>query len=414
MIKDNTAMSHAEVDVVIIGAGPAGLACASELPGLKVLVLERASGYGGRIQTIDLAAQRVDMGACFAVDPGVVPRGLAVHPGRRVPERSVTAVCDSGGIHFGATPLDCLTACAIDSETWRQIDHFARSDSDAGALRGSRAYQLLNAQLHQVHPGELAEYDIGHQRDGLYTWYPDHWEQGNQVLTDSLLKQCEAELRLNAEVRQIFERAEGIEVTFRSDEEPGRVRCRAVVIATTADVASSLLEHPEPQLRQWLSCIRYGSYTVVALAGAASPALAEFRSLIPADGSPAVVMQQRSFERDRAVLLCYYCSSDFTALESKTDTELVNMSKRQLAAMGIPVAALDPLYESAVRRWKNAATILSSDYRQGRDFAGKTGSRAVFLAGDYTCREPAVGYGMADAVASGIETAQQVRMALNG
>jgi monoamine oxidase len=407
-------MSHAEVDVVIVGAGPAGLACASELSDLKVLVLERASRCGGRIETIDLAAQRVDMGACFAVDPGVAPQGLATHPGRLVQERAVTAVCDSDGIHFGATPLDCIAASTIDNETRRQIDHFARSDQDAAALQGSHAYQLLNAQLHQVHPGELAEYDSGHQRDGLYTWYPDHWEQGNQVLTDSLLKQSNAELRLNAEVMQISERADGLEVAFRSDNEPGRISCRAAVIATTADVASSLLEHPDPQLRQWLSCTRYGSYIVVALAGAASPALAEFRSLLPADGSPAVVMQQRSFGRDLAVLLCYYCSADFAALESKTEAELVTMSKLQLAALGIPAAALDPLTESAVRRWKNAATILTSDYRRGREFAGKAGSRAVFLAGDYTCREPAVGYGIADAVASGIDTARKVRVALNG
>lgn len=55
---------HSENNVIVIGAGPAGLACAYELSkaGIPVKVFEASESVGGMSKTIDLWGQKVDLG----------------------------------------------------------------------------------------------------------------------------------------------------------------------------------------------------------------------------------------------------------------------------------------------------------------------------------------------------------------
>lgn len=57
---------HAEYDVVIVGAGLAGLSCAAQLraqsPHLRLLVLEASDRVGGRLYSPDVHGHRVDLG----------------------------------------------------------------------------------------------------------------------------------------------------------------------------------------------------------------------------------------------------------------------------------------------------------------------------------------------------------------
>jgi len=401
-----------DVDVVIVGAGPAGLACASALAGSKLQLLERQARHGGRIQTIELARQRVDMGACFAFDASVVPAGSAVETGRMVQERSVLCVRAGDQTTAAATPRGCLVRMGIDGDTLAKIDAVARRAVDATTLVGTRAYSLLDALLHQVHPGELRDYAPQHQRDGLFTWYPDHWELGNATLTDALLERSGADLRLGTEVTRVADLGDHVEVEFRSAGVAGRLSARTAVIATTADVAASLAEWPALPLRRFLAATRYAGYLVVALAGPAWPALAEFRCMVPLGGSPALVVQQRTYQRDRAALLSYYRGDQLAQFGACPDAELAGMCRSHLCALGIDAAALEALSEYAVARWASAGTILSGGYLQARASAATFGSANIFLAGDYACGESGVGYGIADAIRSGLHAARQVQALL--
>ena len=60
-------MSHDELDVIVVGAGLAGLTAARELgkAGHRVLVLEGRDRPGGRTFTSELADTEVELGGAF-------------------------------------------------------------------------------------------------------------------------------------------------------------------------------------------------------------------------------------------------------------------------------------------------------------------------------------------------------------
>lgn len=157
-----------DFDAIVVGASPAGLACAHALAGHKVLVLEHELRHGGRIRSMDQGPQRVDIGDCFAFARAAVPPGLIVQTGRLVEERQDMALHDGQRAYRAATPMGALVRTGLDASSLAQIDAVARLATDASSLQGSRAHALLEALLHQVYAGDLADDAPRHQRDGLF------------------------------------------------------------------------------------------------------------------------------------------------------------------------------------------------------------------------------------------------------
>ena len=60
-------MSNVESDVIIVGAGPGGLACSLLLAkaGLKVKIIEKTGGVGGRTKVIEKDGYKYDNGPTF-------------------------------------------------------------------------------------------------------------------------------------------------------------------------------------------------------------------------------------------------------------------------------------------------------------------------------------------------------------
>jgi protoporphyrinogen oxidase len=251
-------------------------------------------------------------------------------------------------------------------------------------------------------------YHSVHQRDGLYTWYPDHWENGNAALVDALLAGADAQLRPGATVQAVEQRSDTVAISYLQGGVLHRVSARCAVIATTADAADALLQSSGVPARRLFDATRYGSYIVVALAGA-SALLPRFRSLVPLDGELALVMQQRAPAGAGTALLCYYASARFHALGALDDAGLLALTRQELQRLGIDGQALLALDDVAVRRWERAATILSPAYRACSGADMQTLGDRLFIAGDYVATRHGIGYGMADAVASGFEAARRVR-----
>lgn len=401
-----------EVDAIVVGAGPAGLACAVALAGRRVLLLDRERRHGGRIRTLDLGGQRVDLGACFAFDPAAVPAGLVVDAGRLIEERAELALHDGTRTHAAATPMGCLLRMGVDAESLRRVSRVARLEADSTSLQGSRAAALLDALMHQVHPGDLLEYAPRHWRDGLFSWFPDHWEHGNASLADALLAGSGADFLPGAEATRVVDRGGRVEVVFTHDGRERQASARAAVLATSADVAARLIGPTDPRVRRFLEATRYAGYLVVAMAGMAAATLGSFRCLIPLHGRPAAIVQQRSHDRRLAVLLSYFRGPDGLDLARRSDPEIVELCRSRLESLGIARSALDALDACAVQRWPQGGTILSEDYLRSRAQAAAVRTGRVVLAGDYACGESGVGYGVADAMRSGLRAAASVRALL--
>ena len=78
------AQTECSFDVVVIGAGLAGLACARALKavGLNAVVLEARDRLGGRVHSVDVDGIDVELGAQWVHDDA------ASHPARKFCERA--------------------------------------------------------------------------------------------------------------------------------------------------------------------------------------------------------------------------------------------------------------------------------------------------------------------------------------
>jgi len=404
-------VTDSPLDIIIVGAGLAGLACAYALRDKRTLLLEKNSYAGGRVLTYNFQDFSFDIGACFAIDAGQLPIEFSGSLGPLIRERGPIGISESGRIEYADTPYHCLASMGLDDQTWSQIADFANGRFNADALMGTRAYQLLNALHHQIHPGDIADYAPEYQRQGFHNWFPDHWQSGNGAVIESFVKQCSAELLLNVEATSVEELADGVKVHFTQAGERKSAVARAVVLATTLSDTANLTQHiKEAKYPELFSRVRYGNFTVVALTGAALHKLPPFRYIVIADRTLSMLVQQRSMDRHHTALLCYYVDSANETVANKTDNELFAFTQQELVAVGLDSDIIKQIDSAKVHRWIPGGTVLSTEYVQTRNQITNPITKRIFIAGDYLS---SMGYGTIGAIASGTDTAKLVSTMLN-
>jgi oxygen-dependent protoporphyrinogen oxidase len=394
-------------DVVVIGAGLAGLAAAYGLRGLRVAVVEREARLGGRVLTLDgPSGVRVDLGACFAFNAGVAPPGVDAGP--RVQERGPLGVAHGGRVAMAPTAWQCLEALGLDEATLGPLAAFRGGRAGAEALP-PEAYALVNALFRQIHPGDVGDYVPARQADALRDLFPDHMSSGNGAAVEAYARALAGgtTLRLGCEVVAVDEGAGAVTVTCRGEGPPEALPCRAAVVATPATAARRLVTPRDPSCRAFLDGVRYATYTVVALVVEA-PAMTEFRYVVTPGRELSLVMQQGTADRRLRTLLCYYAGPAAAAAAAREDGDLVGRTVADVGALGLAGFAPERVVFTAVKRWPLAGTVLSPSYAAARDRRFARATERVFLAGDYLCPD-GWGYGMDDAVASGAAAARAVR-----
>jgi protoporphyrinogen oxidase len=370
-------------EVVIVGGGVAGLSTARSLGVGRVLVLEQAASLGGRVLTLERSWGAIDLGACFAFRPGLLPAGAAP-PGERCEERGPIGALLGDELLFDGTARGLLERA---------------SPADRPALE--------QALFHQIHPGRMRDYSEARRADALVDWYPDHWRAGNGALVRGYAAGLAAEVWLGARVEALDERPSEVRVTLERNGALTELSARAVVVATPATVARRLVRASEPGCREFLESVRYGRYTVVAFELEAATLEPDFRFIMTPGRDVTLVMQQASADRRKRALLCYYDDAAAARTDALSDAALVDATRREL----LPLAQTGLRLEGAratVQRWELSGTILDERrlalYRPEHARA----TPRIFLSGDYVSETPGWGYGMDDAVASGKATATLV------
>lgn len=278
-------MSHhyPDVDVVVVGAGMAGLVCAHRLRrrGVTVLVLEACHQPGGRTVGIDVDGEIADLGGQF-VGPGqdrvyalAAELGVATFPtytaganmletetGRllrfrgMVPKFSPLTLLDVARAQFRLdrlartvdtdTPWRSPNAIALDGQTLQSwIDRTVRT-------RGGRRFLTLACQaIWACEPSELSllhalfyiraagslsaltDFEGGAQQDRL--------EGGAYGLASRLAAGLDTDLRLGAPVRRIDHDDAGTTVTV---DDGTAWRAKHVVVAVAPPLAARIAYHP--------------------------------------------------------------------------------------------------------------------------------------------------------------------------
>ncbi|ANH40376.1 Pseudooxynicotine oxidase [Nocardioides dokdonensis FR1436] len=265
-----------EVDVVVVGAGLAGLQCARELvgAGLDVLVLEGADGVGGRVRSAHVDGYTVDRGfqllnpaypavrrwvdtAALGLQP--LPAGVAARldrgPVRLADPRREPALL--GATLRGAVPLlGRAPAAARWGRPLLTRDHRGLV-ARAGRLRADRELRdaldqhrvrgdlrrVLDAFLSGVvldDTGETSDHFALLLTRAFLDGTPALPRGGMQALPDQLARGLGARLHLRREASSLTLGADGATV----GTDAGPVHARVVVVATSGPAAAALVDSP--------------------------------------------------------------------------------------------------------------------------------------------------------------------------
>jgi protoporphyrinogen oxidase len=402
-------------DVVIVGAGISGLAAAFELRELRVLVLERADRVGGRVRTVMTSGGAVDLGACFAFGDKVGPPGIDLEDlaGERIQERGPIGIFYRGDLVLANTAWECVERLEVSNPARQQLFEFRNGTRDSSCL-GDDATGIARALFNQIHPGDVVTYDPKRQKDAFASLYPDHFSSGNGSVVTGYQRVLGENVcvRLGHEVIGLREGSSDCRVNYVPA--PGCseecVTSRAVILATPATVARTLVSPRDPACSAFLAAIRYATYTVVAIVLEA-PNLAEFRFVVLVGETLSVVMQQGSADRERRVLLCYYADASLPLASSKSDDDLVRDTLASIGRLQLEGFATAKVRAAFVHRWPLAGTMLTREYMSARQERFAQATPRVLLAGDYMDHE-GWGYGMDEAAASGRRAARLARAIL--
>ena len=284
--------THVDADVIVVGAGIAGLVAARDLVagGWSVVVVERDDHVGGRIQTEHKPGMYLEHGGIFHTHGYTAMRGLLGELG--LAEKVVATAGGfysavrhddgweyvdfgslTGPLRFGAlswvdrlsilraavpallarpadlgdlTTLAKLdTRSAADGLTARAATYFTAGPHEFlwGATSRTLSYAMLAMQLH-LYKGQLREVTGGIGQ-----------------LTDALA--AGVDVRTGTRVERIETLGDGVAAHLAGRPEP--LRARAAVLACPADVAARIWPDAPPAVREHLSGLEYSRIDYVYL-----------------------------------------------------------------------------------------------------------------------------------------------------
>jgi protoporphyrinogen/coproporphyrinogen III oxidase len=326
----------------VVGGGIAGLAAAHRLreldPELEILVLERADGLGGKIQTQPFAGQPVETGAESLLMREAGGESAALALARRLglgdalvhPSPVPAALAIDGALH--PIPGGTLMGIPADPARIGDIAGVTNTDTDegrpllaggedvaVGALVRSRlgdevVRRLVDPLLGGVYAGRADELSLQATIPGLHrTAQASHTlteavagamraaprpagtpvfasvQGGLSRLVTAVAAASRADVRLGQTVRALDRTAKSWRVTVGPTVSPSYLEAEAVVLAVPAAPAARLLPGIDAEAADAVGQLAYASVALVTLAlpaGTVLPPLSGF--LVPAGEGFAV------------------------------------------------------------------------------------------------------------------------------
>lgn len=427
-VKENTMK-----DVVVVGAGLAGLSAAWRLRHWDALVLEADSRVGGRIKSERRGDYWLNWGGHVFAGPGSSTDALLGEVGVMSVDipGSLQALSMNGKFlrkgHIATypfrLPMSMGSRVAVMTAGLKVVAGVAKYTGvvrkragESGAMRQQRIYDFANSQTFLDLIGDLPE-DAAALFKTTVTRSAGDMDQisagaglgyfslvlgfgqglsrgivgGPSTLTESLAAALGDTVQLGAEVQEVVHRADSVLVRYRQDGADHEVEARTVVLATTADVTQRVgVDLPE-DLRDALSQVKYGPHVSSAF-------LTDEQSARPWDDIYAIAAPKRSFaialnqasivrgsesvRRPGGSFMTFSPAALGRALLHKSDEEVVATHLADLEAVLQAPGFSNSVVEARTERWEKASPYCFP----GRARIQSTllrGTGRVFLAGDY-------------------------------
>lgn len=437
-------------EVVIVGAGMAGLMAATTLADRDVVVLEASGRSGGRVDTVRRGDYWINVGTQFTEGTGPLIDALHRH---EVPMGTLEG--KSVALAIGGKQVDTSNPFSLmfkSRMTWRDRLGLAvvgtrilvnapflemgtehrwakrvRAKLDARradfVLRGvssDLAKDMVSSWSGQwmgCEPEETAATQFVFSM-GILLTDPEKVpnltlpEGGNQTLTDVLTRDLGDRVRLDSPVTSVTRDGDGVVVEYEDADGPARIRAQQAIVAVPADIAVEIIDDLPADYRKAFGDIRYGRYMLVGFftdeegpqrwddyLAVSTPELS-FQAVF----NHAAALR-RGPRRPGGALACFAGGAQADALFELSDDEIVHRFTRDLLALYPELEG--KLSEGIVRRHPRVVPFWEPGGRASLETLRRP-LGPVHLAGDYQLDVPS----LADAASSGEQAAHAVLTSL--
>lgn len=438
-------------EVVVVGAGIAGLMAATTLADRDVVVLEASDRTGGRVDTIRQGDYWINVGTQFTEGTGPLIDALHRHQVPMGTLEGKTVALSLGGKQIDTSnPFSLMFRSRM---TWRDRVGLAvvgarilanvpflemseqnrwanrvrakldrrRADFVLRGITSELTHEMVRSWSGQwmgCEPEETAARQFVWSM-GILLTDPEKVpnltlpEGGNQTLTDILAKDLGDRIRLSSPVRSLMWTGDGVTIDYDDPDGPARLKARRAIVAVPADIALGIMPGLPAAHRGAFEAIHYGRYVVVGFftheegpqqwddcIAVSTPGMA-FQAVF----NHAAALRRGGARQPGGALACFTGGAEADRLFELTDEEIVARFTADLLAL---YPELDGKLDAGILRrhprvvpfWAPGGRALLSILRQPLG--------PVHLAGDYLLDMPS----LADAAASGHDAATRVRASL--
>lgn len=422
-------------DVVVIGAGLAGLSAAWRLRDTDVLVLEADARVGGRIRSERRGQYWLNWGGHVFAGHDSSTQELLSETGVEATDipGSLQALSMNGKFlrkgHIATYPLripmpmgsrlaTIKTGTKVVAGVARYTRVVRKRAGETGAERQQRIYDFANTRTFEDLVGDLPE-DAAALFKTTVTRSAGNMDQisegagigyfslvlgfgqglsrgivgGPSTLTHTLADALGDRLHLGAAVHEVVQKKGSVVVRYRQDGLDHEVEARTVVLATTADVSHRIAVDLDTDVRDALGQIKYGPHVSTAFLTDETSARPwdDIYAIAAPKRSFAIALNQASIVRGRegsgrrqpgGSFMTFSPAALGAALLDKTDDEVAQIHLADLEQVLGHRGFSDTVVEAQTQRWRVASPYCFPGRAKLQPALLRTGGR-VFLAGDY-------------------------------
>lgn len=445
-------MREETCEIVVVGAGMAGLMAATALSGRDVVVLEGAGRAGGRVESVRQGDYWINVGTQFTEGTGALIDALHRHKITMgtLEGKSVALALDGKQVDTSnpftlmirsrMSMRDRLGLAAVGTRILANVPFLEMSPENALAQRVRAKLDATSASF------VLRGVNSGLTRDMVRSW-SGQWmgcepeetaatqfifsmgilltdpgkvpnlslpAGGNQTLTDVLAADLGDRVRLNSPVSSVEWTDDGVVVQYEDANGPARLRARRAIVAVPADIAVTIMPGLPPQYRKAFGDIHYGRYVVVGYftheegpqrwddyLAVSTPRASSFQAMF----NHAAALRRPGPRKPGGALACFAGGAEADRLFALTDEEIVERFTADLLALYPELEG--KIDEGIVRRHPRVVPFWAPGGRASLPTL-RQNLGPVHFAGDYQLDVPS----LAEAATSGERAAQNVLASL--